>query len=312
MRRRSEHERQHPDPANFVDERRDGSAEAHDKEQCRQTPVDERVLHSVVVRKSNDRGTCSVIRHGMATRHDEHRPRHDQIDRRRRSERSRQPRHLDEHEAREQDPRRRTQAVREVQQGNRAARPSRGESKCACRHQRKGRAKQHGLWQNEQRRNEPLHRRVHRTRTERRKERVIRRVRRPEKDVVKHEADDTHRELDRGVPQQRVTHALRSPPNKYRPGRHAAKENREDEHLRVCAMPDKEPEVACPDRFVDKSGSAGEHKHDTEEEQHGATTIAGPAPSRSARAPGCRRGARPFTLNAGRTPRCVLEGWPRG
>ena len=121
----------------------------------------------------------------------------------------------------------------------------------------------------------PLGERMRDSRPERGEDRVVGELRRPDEDVVEDEAEQPHRELDVGVPAQRL--AQRGGPAARREcaGRHPAEEDHEHEHLRVRAVADEQPEVAHPDGLVDEPSGAGQHEDRAEEEQHASQTDAG-------------------------------------
>ena len=144
-------------------------------------------------------------------------------------------------------------------------------------HQREGRAEQHRLWEDQQRRDHPLHHHEQRSTGERREDRVVGERTHHAECIVKDESEQPDHELDDRVPEQRLSEPRRALGRDRCTKRHTAQEDHEHDHLRVRAVTDEESEVAAPDGLIDESGRAREDEDQRQEKCHGSESSASPS-----------------------------------
>ena len=299
MRRRAEHQREHADPRDLVDERRERRPRGHPQQHARQPPhrrrrfvlaAGERVGGEPVVVVAAGPGSAERRRDGTGRRDGtcgrrrvlrapapyplgEHRRERDQqVEDRRGVERARQSRHRNEDEPREHAPGGGAERVREVEQREQPARlrglRARG-AQHAGAHHRERHAQQHRLRQDQQRGDAPLGDLQQHARAQRRKEHIVGEPSDLHEQVVEDQADQSRHQFDARVPEQRAGHARRALRHRGGTQRHAAEEDHEHDHLRVRAVPHEEPEVAAPDRLVDEARNAREDERRDQDEDHG-------------------------------------------
>jgi hypothetical protein len=274
VRRAPEHQRQHPNPRDLVDERGDGGTERDGEEEAPQRGPRCGVrgpwialgmpLPSDLGPRTADRALLLIIPPERLLAEDHHQT-DDDVDRRGGDERARQPEPADQREAGEQDAARGAEAVGEVEQAECPAGAVTADAESAGAHQREGGAEQDRLRQDEESGERPLHDRHARATGERGEDRVVGDRGHAAVDVVEQHADDARRQLDVRVHPQRPPDPLGPLPDQVRPERHPAKEDDEHDDLRVRAVPDEQPEVPAPDGLVNESRGAGEDEDEGEE-----------------------------------------------
>ena len=149
------------------------------------------------------------LRVGTRARHHHHDAGDEHVEHRGDEQRSRQSGKRDQPEPGDEHPARGADAVREVEHRERASRVLRNSTHDARAHQREGHAEQHGLRENQQRRDRPLRHGLGDTQADVRKDVRVGERRDGDEHVVKDEPDDAGRQLDDGVPEERT--ASRAP-----------------------------------------------------------------------------------------------------
>ena len=249
MRRAAQHERQHPDPPDLVDEAGQRGGEAHADQQPPAAIGNPR-------RQDNRRLIERKGEFRLPTRRpdrDDHDEGDEQIDRCRGGERAGQTPRLHQPETGDENADRRAGAVGEVEHRERAAGLGGNSTNDARAHQGERHAQQHRLRENQRPRDRPFDGGLNQPMAERRKDGVVDQRRRPDEQAVENESDRSRRELDDRVPDERSGDGQRPPADQVRSDRHPSEEDHEHDDLGVRAMPDKEAEVAGPDRLVDQS-----------------------------------------------------------
>jgi len=243
VRRGPEDERQHPDPGHFVDERGRAGDQcgAKEREQDRVAPP----LGLLGLRGGRR----------MAAGERQHRCGDGEVDEASDADRPRQADRADEHEPADQDPGRGAQAVREVEHGQRAARPVGEGAQHAGRHQREGHSEQDGLRQDERGGEAPLERGDGPRRSgQTREHRVEGEPGRRREHLVEQEGEDADGSLGDGISREQVAPPARPPAGQPRPQGEPAHEDGEHQRLRVRGVPEEQLQIVRPDGLVDQTG----------------------------------------------------------
>jgi hypothetical protein len=196
---------------------------------------------------------------------EDHRQTNTDVDRGRGDQRAGKADPLNQREAGEQHADGRAKAVREVEQPERLPRTVTTEAKRAGAHQRKRRAKQDRLRQNQEAGQPPLGDRQTRAARQRREDVLVRDAGDHAIHVVEQHPDHARGELDVRVRPQRALHTFGALPDEIRAGRHPAEEDDEHDDLRVGAVADEQPEIPTPDGLVDQSRGAGKDEDERQE-----------------------------------------------
>ncbi len=247
VRRGAQHERQHPDPDDLVDERGEAGEERHRNEQRRGLRA---------ARRGEDRR--------QRAGEEAHRRGDGEIEHAGAAQRARQARPGDEDEAARQHAERAAEAVREVEHRHRLARAPGMRAREAGAHQREGRAEQHRLRQDQRRCEDELGGERSAGPAERRQERIVAPACERDEKRMEDEREHADRALGERVDEQRIGDARRAARAQRRAGGHAAHEDRQHERLRVRRVAEIELQVMRPDRLVDQAGEARYGEQDVE------------------------------------------------
>jgi hypothetical protein len=251
----AEHEREHSDPADLVDEGRKTGEERDEQQQARHA----RCLQRFALRRQG--GGSS-----RTTRQQRDRRREQEVERAGCAQGAGQPGPGDQHEAARQDACGGAQAVGEVKHRHCLAGRLAGASGIHAdqrgAHQRKGRAQQHRLRQDQQAGDHELGAKRESLAAQPRQERRVGPVGQQGEHIVEREGAQADRGFDRRIGEERVDHARGAPRAESGAQCHAAHENDEHQRLRVGGVPEVKLQVVRPDRFVDQPGEA---RHDEQQ-----------------------------------------------
>jgi hypothetical protein len=225
MRRTAQHQGQHPDPVDLIDEGGDRRSEAGEEEQWR-----ERLGRqpAVLDRRALDRlslGLRAVMPAPGCGDHAEGGERDDQVQHRRDQQGARKSGESHQIEPGHQHPDRGPETVGEIKEGERPSGLTAPETDDARAHERKGGAQEHRLRQDQPAGDGPLGHGEERRAGQRGIDGAVRQVGGPLVDLVEHQADQAHCELDEGVAPQRVLETLREAADHHGAGRHPAQED---------------------------------------------------------------------------------------
>jgi hypothetical protein len=206
----------------------------------------------------------------------EYRESNEQVDDRRREDRSRKSGCGDQVESRDQHAGGRADRVGEVENRDQppgvAASVARHAPDEARAHERECGAEQDCLGKNQHSGERPFHDYKRDSAGERRKNcRVCERADADE-DIVKNEPQQADDSFDCGVGDQRLLYPGAPACGERCADGHSAEVDDEDDDLGVGAVADEEAEVAAPDGLVDESGGAGEYENNNKQDGHDRET----------------------------------------
>jgi hypothetical protein len=236
--RGAEHEREHPDPADLVDERGKARQQRDRVEQPRRRLV--------------VRGACRERRiPRRPRRHPDDRGERE-VDRRRTAQRPRQADPLDQDEAARQHADGRAQAVGEIQHRNRFARCLWPCAHQAGAHERKRHAEQDRLRQDQQARHRDFAPSASHSEPSAGSRLAYDHSVIATKISWNPSARSPITAFYERVPRERIAQARRHAAEKHAAERHPAHEHDQHERLRVCGVTEEKLEVVRPDRLVDE------------------------------------------------------------
>ncbi len=249
---RAQHQGQHAQPADLVEERGRAGEEGRRQEQGRRR-------RGGRARGGGRRGLAPGT--GAPPQQPYAGGQHE-IDQAGGHDRTRQPRCRDQAVAADQHADGRTEAVGEVQPGQGPARRGGAEPHQPGADQGKGGAKQHRLRQHDQAAQAPLDQVDSQRRIEPRDEGVEHQRLHGAEDVIEDQGGDSQRGLDGAVGEQGLPAARAAAADQPGPQGHAAHEDHQHQGLGIGRMPQEQLQVVRPDRFVDQAGEAGQREQD--------------------------------------------------
>jgi hypothetical protein len=246
----AQHEREHADPGDLVDERGEPGEQRHREQQ--------RAGARLPIRARRDR------RRVHRPREQPHRRREAEVDHARGAQRAGQADPGDEQEAARQHAERGAEAVGEVEHGHRLARGLRERAHQPRAHQRKRGAQQHRLRQDEQAGEGELRDEHRGVAAERGQERAVGPLGECDERLVKAQCGHADHRLGERVAGERVAQARREARAGGRTDGHPAHEHRQHQGLRVGRVAEVQLQVVRPDRLVDEACEPGEREQQVE------------------------------------------------